>query len=130
MQDLKPKTLTAGGALLVAMMAALLLAPIPGCDDDGDAGLSGDTCRFEPEHCNGGYGGLCDHDEDCASGLYCCDDNDNCGDGMCTAECDNDHDCPSNMLCEHHMCFYTCDSDEDCAPTMSCEHQNTICEYD
>jgi hypothetical protein len=102
---------------------------VSGCDDDDD-GISSDECRLHPEHCNGGAGGLCDDDHDCQPDLFCCDDNNNCGDGMCTLSCDSDHDCPDDMLCEHDMCFYKCDSDEDCAPEMSCEHQNTICEYE
>lgn len=72
-----------------------------GCDDDD--GESSDICRFEPENCKGGPGGLCDDDRDCDPDLFCCDDNKNCGDGMCTAECKDDRDCPEDMLCEHEM---------------------------
>ena len=105
---------------------ALSIGMVAGCL----GGVSNDTCRLRPEDCRGAAGTLCDSDNDCSPGLECCDDDKNCGGGMCTLPCDDDLDCPSDMLCEHDVCFYMCESDEDCAPTMSCEHGNTICEYE
>lgn len=88
-----------------------------------------DQCRFNPESCGGGPGGACDRDSDCAQGLDCCEDDGNCGDGMCTTSCDRDGDCPFNMLCQHGLCFFACGADADCADGMSCEHGNTVCEW-
>ena len=97
-----------------------------GCRDE----ISSDDCRLDPESCRGGAGGLCSDDRDCASELECCRDNDNCGDGMCTATCDVNDDCPVDMRCKHNLCFYACDDDDECAPGMSCEHDNTVCEWE
>lgn len=111
-------------------LVASAVAAISCADGHGYDGLASDQCRFEPARCDGGAGGLCRDDRDCAAPLFCCDDDGNCGGGMCTAECRDDRDCPLGMLCEHDMCFYACDDDRDCAPEMSCEHGRTICEYD
>lgn len=100
------------------------------CHGDDFDSLASDECRLEPERCDGGAGALCRGDRDCADPLFCCEDNGNCGGGMCTADCRDDFDCPGGMRCEHDMCFYACDNDRDCAPQMSCEHGNTVCEYD
>ncbi|MCB9643529.1 MAG: hypothetical protein H6728_10705 [Myxococcales bacterium] len=91
--------------------------------------LAPDICRLEPEKCHGSPGALCNGDNECAGGLFCCLEKSNCGGGMCTLACEVDTDCPTNMLCEHKKCFFRCESDQDCAPTMRCEHGNTICEY-
>ncbi len=113
---------------VVLLVMVCLFSLSIGCDDDDDD-ISSDTCRLEPQFCRGGAGGLCIDDRDCSTGLFCCDDDNNCGDGMCTVECKDNHDCPWDMLCEHKMCFYKCQSDKDCAREMSCEHGETICEY-
>lgn len=113
--------------LLAFAIAAVGLSSIH-CEDDFED-LSSDHCRFHPEDCDGGAGALCDDDHDCADQLFCCEEDANCGGGMCTASCDDDYDCPYDMLCEHHMCFYACDRDEDCAEEMKCEHKNTVCEW-
>lgn len=111
-------------AICVGALAATNCSDHQHLDD-----LASDDCREHPENCDGGVGTLCIDDHDCIDPLFCCDDNNNCGDGMCTADCQDDHDCPSGMLCQHDMCFYTCESDADCAETMSCEHGETVCEY-
>jgi hypothetical protein len=116
---------------MAATVAGSAMAAVT-CADDGHQDLedlSSDDCRLDPEGCDGGAGGLCHHDSDCADPLFCCTDNGNCGGGMCTADCHDDRDCPGDMLCEHGMCFYACDDDRDCATTMSCEHDRTVCEY-
>lgn len=101
----------------IALAAAALLS----CDGEPD------HCRFDPE-CEGGVGGFCDTASDCDEG-FCCDTN-NCGGGMCTYRCSDDHECPDDMLCEHETCFFRCADDTDCAEGMSCEHGETICEWE
>jgi hypothetical protein len=118
-------------SILAALGAATVLALA--CADDGDEhdidDQASDDCRLHPEDCEGGAGSLCHDDGDCNDALFCCEDNDNCGDGMCTADCHDDRDCPASMLCEHNLCFYACDDDRDCADGMTCEHDRTVCEY-
>lgn len=112
-----------GGTFITAMLIAMI-GPT-GCG----GGASSDKCRLYPEDCRGAAGTLCNDDRDCNGGLECCTDNNNCGGGMCTFECQDDRDCPIDMLCQHDLCFYACNSDDDCADSMSCEHGNTVCEY-
>lgn len=109
-----------------SMILILLIVVAAGCRNE----ISSEECRLEPESCSGGAGAFCEEDQDCSPELACCTDNDNCGDGMCTATCSVDEDCPVDMRCEHDLCFYACESDDDCAPEMSCEHNNTVCEWD
>lgn len=111
-------------ALAGAAMALSVL--VTACDDDGD--VTSTACREDPARCPGLVGALCDSDRDCEAG-FCCQENSNCGDGMCTYRCADDRDCPPGTLCEHDLCFYACDSDRDCAPRQSCEHGDTVCEY-
>ena len=118
------------GPLLSTLVGFVVAALACGQGDGDFDSLASDRCRFEPERCDGGAGGWCRDDRDCAVPLFCCDDDDNCGGGMCTADCRDDRDCPAGMLCEHDKCFYACDDDRDCAIDMSCEHGRTICEYD
>lgn len=113
--------------MMMAVGACALLGSTCGDDDFDD--LASDECRLHPEDCDGGAGAFCDDDRDCEVPLFCCEEDKNCGGGMCTADCRDDRDCPIGMLCEHDMCFYACDGDRDCADGMSCEHGKTICEY-
>lgn len=119
---------------IIAWALLALGAASAGCSGDdpyyGPGPYDGynEDCRFDPLHCGGGLGGVCDRDSDCASG-YCCTEDSNCGGGMCTLPCDRDVDCPSYMACEHHVCFFRCDRDSDCANGQTCEHNNTICEW-
>lgn len=101
--------------------ALALVASLAGCGSD-------EPCRFEPDSCGGALGGNCVTDSDCLSG-FCCDEDANCGGGMCTISCDSDADCPSYMACEHDICFFACESDLDCAVGQSCEHGDTVCEW-
>ena len=114
---------------LLLTLSVGVLTCVASCGDDHGDSYASDLCRFEPQDCNGGAGAFCSNDGDCLDGLFCCDDNNNCGDGMCTADCRSDADCPFDMRCEHDMCFYACDVDEDCANGMSCEHGMTVCEW-
>ncbi|MBX2801556.1 MAG: hypothetical protein KTR31_28020 [Myxococcales bacterium] len=86
-------------------------------------------CRFEPEECPGDYGAFCADGTECIDGLLCCDDERNCGGGMCTTECRDDQDCPVDMGCQHGVCFYACEEDVDCALGQTCEHGQTVCEW-
>jgi hypothetical protein len=97
-------------------------------DDDGSNISFNDTCRFSPDACFGNVGANCDNDNDCNDG-FCCEENANCGGGMCTLDCNDDGDCPSFMRCEHNMCFFRCDNDSDCSDGQSCEHGETVCEW-
>jgi len=129
---MKPRTgrLVLGALAKVITVGAIgLLATTCGDDDDEYDGLASDECRLHPEDCNGGAGSYCDDHDDCGPSLFCCEEDNNCGGGMCTADCRDDRDCPGDMLCEHDMCFYACDDDRDCAEGMSCEHDRTVCEY-
>jgi hypothetical protein len=110
-----------GAAFVTAMLVAMV-------GSSGCGGPSSNKCRFHPEACHGAAGALCESDHECGAGTYCCTEND-CGGGMCTFDCDHDHDCPGDMLCDNNLCFYACDSDADCAPTMKCSH-NDVCKYD
>lgn len=123
------RTLSSARLLLVLGLSALVALNCAAPEEDYDA-LASDGCRLDPGSCDGGAGGFCDDDRDCADALFCCRDDNNCGGGMCTADCRDDRDCPVGMLCEHDMCFYACDDDRDCAEDMTCEHDRTVCEYD
>ena len=116
----------------VASFALLCVGLMTNCADDPEPefdDLASNGCRLEPADCQGGAGGFCDDDRDCIEPLFCCEEQQNCGGGMCTAECHDDRDCPLDMLCEHDRCFYACDDDRDCAVDMTCEHDRTVCEY-
>lgn len=114
--------------LCASAFAATNCANDPNEPEDLDD-LASDECRLDPENCDGGAGGWCSDDRDCTAPLLCCQDDMNCGGGMCTADCQDDRDCPVGMLCEHELCFYACDDDRDCAVDMTCEHDRTVCEY-
>lgn len=92
----------------------------------GPPGPPGGDCRFDP-HCPGGVGAYCDNDGECGSG-HCCDKKE-CDGGMCTFECDDDHECPQGLLCEHGVCFYACSTAADCASGQKCKHDG-VCEWD
>lgn len=59
-------------------------------------------------------GAPCDSDRDCTDQ---CAEQKEFDDGMCTIECDDDHDCPDGTVCILNgggVCAISCDRDSDC----------------
>ena len=107
------------------LAACVLIAAALSCGDD-DYGYY-DECRFEPQLCRGGWGGLCSTNRDCFVG-FCCQDKE-CGAGMCTVTCRADLDCPADMACAHGKCLFRCASELDCAYGQRCGHGHSVCEW-
>ena len=87
------------------LTATTLLGSCHGANDFDS--FASEKCRFEPERCDAGAGALCDDNRDCADPLFCCEDDDNCGGSMCTADHNDDFDCPSGMRGASTTCVST-----------------------
>jgi hypothetical protein len=113
--------LAAGGTLLAVGLAALLLASIPGCDDDdsllGNVGQpcsSADECYPDVDHSqlSGDVvcmdeveGGYCTH--------HCQTDGDCCAvEGECDPNYDLDYVCGPFQSTGENYCFISCEGEE------------------
>ncbi|MBW2277085.1 MAG: hypothetical protein JRF63_06305 [Deltaproteobacteria bacterium] len=130
------KLFAAGGTLLVAGLALLVLAPIPGCDDDDGDGLDtvGQPCEsaaecypnIDQEELSGDVvcmdeveGGYCTHH--CVTDADCCE-----VEGECDPAYDLDYVCGPFQSTGEMYCFISCEGEDD-AYCQEWAHHDFIC---